>query len=77
MRGPKAHSNIKFLHSGSKAQDNRNSRNRGCWDPYVDAVLWALDTGTPRPRMLKLARPLELRLLGSCSYDAVPWAPSA
>ena len=34
-QGPKDHTNIKILQSGSKAQDKADSRNHVLWKPYV------------------------------------------
>ena len=38
-RGPKDHINIRILHSGSKAQENGDSRNHCLQDPYYSNVL--------------------------------------
>ena len=42
LRGPKDHISIRILHSGSKAQDKADSRNRGLSDPHVYVVVGAL-----------------------------------
>ena len=34
-RGPQRHMNIRILHTGSKAQDKRDSRNSDLWNPDV------------------------------------------
>ena len=36
----KIHLNIRTLHSGTRAQDNGDSRNHGLQDPFVYAVFW-------------------------------------
>ena len=35
LDGGQHHMNMRILHSGSKAQDKGDSRNRGLWDPCV------------------------------------------
>ena len=39
-RGPKYHINIRISHSGSNGQYKGDTRNHGCWDPYVYTVLY-------------------------------------
>ena len=45
--GTKDHTNIRILHSGSKAHSKGDTRNHGLYDPYVYVVFWAHSGACP------------------------------